>query len=71
MKPKKMDLSAIKNRLSRDEMKMILAGSEEDDYGACTDSCGPTQPCQSDRYCRSGTSNACPGVTFKSCFLTP
>lgn len=52
-----MSLAAIKNTLSRAEMKKIMAGSG---YGACYTEysiCGPTTPCCAGLSCQSDPGN--------------
>ena len=60
MKTQKMSLANIQGKLSRAEMKNIMAGSGDQYYGTC---CNGT-----DCYPRTGCSNWSPcNYTFKKC----
>lgn len=64
MKTKKMSLSNIKGKLSRAEMKNILAGLDPEE-DPCNDECTTNSDCPTDRYCGGGT---CPsGKVIKRC----
>jgi hypothetical protein len=70
MKNKKMSLVNVHNKLSRAEMKYVMAGDETiGDLGNdCKDTCTTTRDCPQDRYCGTGT---CGGKEIKSCFKYP
>ena len=73
METKKMSLATVAGKLSRAEMKNVMAGSSFDDSVGdgtheCKDTCAFNRDCPQDRYCGSGV---CGGVNVKSCFKYP
>ncbi len=69
METKKMTLANVQGKLSRAEMRNVMAGRDEDDgIPECKDTCATNADCPLDRYCGSGL---CGGKQVKSCFKYP
>ncbi|QGW29469.1 hypothetical protein [Phnomibacter ginsenosidimutans] len=71
METKKMSLATVAGKLSRAEMKNVMAGNSSfedtgDETIECNDTCLTTADCPLDRKCTTGT---CGGKSIKACFL--
>ena len=63
-----MSLANMLGKLTREEMKNIMAGRSDDDQNFCNDQCTTNADCPSDRYCGGGN---CNGQTIKRCNKYP